>query len=79
MIGRFFWEVNWCDISADQTILREAIAHAAKGKCIRCQVNAARSNNALTTVDFYINPLRDETGQIVLLVAEGRISPPMGI
>ncbi|KAB8319271.1 PAS domain S-box protein [Tolypothrix campylonemoides VB511288] len=74
VIGRFFWEVNWWDL-ADQAILREAIGHAAKGKCIRCQVNAARSNNPLATVDFYINPLRDETGQIVLLVAEGRISP----
>lgn len=74
VIGRFFWEVNWWDLP-EQAILREAIAYAAKGKCIRCQVNAARSNNPLATVDFYINPLRDETGQIVLLVAEGRISP----
>jgi hypothetical protein len=75
VIGRFFWEVNWWNSPQTQVILREAIAHAAKGKHIRCQVKAAPSNNPPVTVDFYINPLRDETGQIVLLVAEGRIFP----
>lgn len=75
VIGRFFWEASWWNSPQTQVILREAIAHAAKGKHIRCQVKAAPSNNAPVTVDFYINPLRDETGQIVLLVAEGRIFP----
>ncbi|WP_017314586.1 PAS domain S-box protein [Mastigocladopsis repens] len=75
VIGRLFWEASWWDSPKTQAILREAIAHALKGKSIRCQVNAASSNNTVATIDFSIKPFRDETGQIVLLVAEGRIFP----
>lgn len=74
VIGRLFWEASWWN-SPTQAILQEAILHAAKGKCTRCQVNAASSNNTVASIDFYIKPFTDETGQIVLLVAEGRIFP----
>lgn len=75
VIGRFFWQASWWYTQQSQAIIQDAIADAAQGKRIRCQVNATASNKTISTIDLDIMPFRNETGQIVLLVAEGQIFP----
>ncbi|MBE9104305.1 PAS domain-containing protein, partial [Nostoc cf. edaphicum LEGE 07299] len=72
-INRPFWEARWWTISPQtQAELRQAIARAAQGEFIRYEVDVLGANNRVVTVDFSLRPLLDETGQVVLLIPEGR-------
>ena len=72
VIGKPFWETPWwTHIPAQQRRLREAIRAAAGGKFIRFDVTH-RVNDKIVYVDFSLKPVRDQRGNVVLLVAEGR-------
>ncbi|MEH1941537.1 MAG: PAS domain S-box protein [Nostoc sp.] len=73
VINRPFWEAHWWTISPQtQQELRQAIAHAAQGEFIRYEVDILGANNRVATIDFSLRPLLDQTGQVVLLIPEGR-------
>ncbi|WP_414516977.1 PAS domain S-box protein [Nostoc sp. PCC 9305] len=73
VINRPFWEVHWWTISPQtQAELKQAIARAAQGEFIRYEVDVLGANNRVATIDFSLRPLLDETGQVVLLIPEGR-------
>lgn len=73
VINRPFWEAHWWTISPQtQAELKQAIARAAKGEFIRYEVDVLGANNRVATIDFSLRPLLDETGQVVLLIPEGR-------
>ncbi|MEX0269571.1 PAS domain S-box protein [Leptolyngbyaceae cyanobacterium UHCC 1019] len=73
VIGQMFWDTPWWQASQDsQMQLREAIARAATGEFIRYEVELSGADGKIAICDFSIKPLRDETGQIVLLIPEGR-------
>ncbi|MEH2127617.1 PAS domain S-box protein [Nostoc sp.] len=73
VINRSFWEVHWWTISPQiQAELKQAIARAAQGEFIRYEVDVLGANNRVATIDFSLRPLLDETGQVVLLIPEGR-------
>ena len=73
VIGQMFWETPWWQSSHDRRVqLREAIARAAAGEFIRYEVELSGADNKIATYDFSIKPMRNETGQIVLLIPEGR-------
>jgi len=73
VIGQMFWETPWWQGSHNAQIqLRDAIARAAAGEFIRYEVELSGADGKIATYDFSIKPLRDETGQIVLLIPEGR-------
>ncbi|MGV0102433.1 PAS domain S-box protein [Nostoc sp. DSM 114160] len=73
VINRPFWEAHWWTISPQtQAELKQAIARAAQGEFIRYEVDVLGANNRVATIDFSLRPLLDETGQIVLLIPEGR-------
>lgn len=73
VINRPFWEARWWTISADaQAQLQTAIAAAADGQFIRYEVDVLGAGSRVTTIDFSLTPIRDETGQVVLLIPEGR-------
>ena len=73
VLGAFFWETPWWRHDAamrDQ--VRAAIASAAQGKASRLQVSHTDAGGRLHHVDFSLKPLRDEHGNIIQLIAEGR-------
>ncbi|MEW6493233.1 MAG: PAS domain S-box protein [Cyanobacteriota bacterium] len=73
VIGRPFWEARWWTFSEEtQNQLREAIARSASGEFVRYEVDVLGAGNTVATIDFSLKPVRDEAGQVVLLIPEGR-------
>lgn len=73
VIGRPFWEARWWTISPEtQAQLKAAIAIAASGEFVRYQVEVLGAGDRIITIDFSIKPVRDESGQVILLIPEGR-------
>ncbi len=73
VIGRPFWEGPWWSESAEiQEQLRGAIERAARGELVRSEARHVSAVGVAITVDFSLSPVRDETGSVVLIVAEGR-------
>ncbi|MDZ7992187.1 MAG: PAS domain S-box protein [Nostoc sp. EfeVER01] len=73
VINRPFWEAHWWTISPQtQAELKQAIARAAQGEFIRYEVDVLGANNQVATIDFSLRPVLNETGQVVLLIPEGR-------
>ncbi|AFZ23658.1 PAS domain S-box [Cylindrospermum stagnale PCC 7417] len=71
--GHRFWETRWWSIAPQtQNQLKEAIAIAASGEFVRYEVDALGADQTVRTVDFSLKPLTDETGLVMLLIAEGR-------
>ncbi len=72
-INRPFWEIYWWTISPEiQQQLRESIAKAASGESIYYEVDVKIVGNKVATTDFALRPLRDATGEVILLIAESR-------
>jgi PAS domain S-box-containing protein len=74
VIGRPFWEGPWWSESAEiQEQLRGAIKRAERGgEFVRDEVRHVSAQGVAITADFSLSPVRDETGSVVLIVAEGR-------
>jgi PAS domain S-box-containing protein len=73
VVGYAFWETQWWRISPEtQTQLKQAIAIASQGELIRYEVDVLSVGQAVGTIDFSLKPLTDETGKVLLLIAEGR-------
>jgi PAS domain S-box-containing protein len=73
VIGHPFWELTCWTISPEtQERLREAISQAAAGNVVRYETDILAPDNSVVTIDFLLKPLLDETGQVELLIAEGR-------
>ena len=73
IVGQWFWETPWWNHSQQlQSQLRSAIAAAANGEIIRYEVNFPNPTGGTTTTDFSIKPVFDGSGQVMLLIAEGR-------
>jgi PAS domain S-box-containing protein len=74
VLGRPFWETPWWTHSEEmQDRLRDAIKTAAAGEFVRFEAthpNAA--DNGIHHVDFSLKPLKNEDGQVVFLIPEGR-------
>jgi PAS domain S-box-containing protein len=73
VIGLPLWETPWwAGCESSQAALQAAIAQAATGKFVRCDVIHHNVIGIPTTFDFSLKPLRDETGRVVFLIPEGR-------
>ncbi|MBU7586683.1 MAG: PAS domain-containing protein [Nostoc sp. TH1S01] len=73
VINRPFWETHWWTISPEtQEQLKQAIASAAQRNFVRYEVDVLGANNQVATIDFSLRPLQDETGEVILLIPEGR-------
>lgn len=68
-----FWKTKWWTISPQiQKQIQKAISTAAKGVFVRYEVDILGAENKIATIDFSLNPIKDETGKVMLLVFEGR-------
>ncbi|MDB9372818.1 PAS domain-containing protein [Nodularia sphaerocarpa] len=73
VVNRPFWSARWWTISsATQSQLKTAIAQAAAGEFVRYQVDVLGVGDNIATIDFSLKPIKDHTGQVVQLIAEGR-------
>jgi polar amino acid transport system substrate-binding protein len=72
MVGLPFWDGPWWTHDPDmQMRLREAVKKAARGENIQFLAEHITPDGSMRYVDFRMTPVRDENGDVVLLVPEG--------
>jgi PAS domain S-box-containing protein len=73
VLGKPFWDTPWWTHSKDlQETLRSAVEKAAKGEFVRFEATHTASDGKIHYVDFSLKPVKDETGNVVLVIPEGR-------
>ncbi len=73
VIHRPVWQARWWMTSIEtQQQLQEAVVKAAQGQFIRYEVDVLGTKDIVATIDFSLKPVRDELGEVVLLIFEGR-------
>ncbi len=73
VVGRPFWHTPWWRGSAEaRDRVRTAVHEAAGGRFVRFEVDLPSLNGTMVSFDFSLTPMRDETGQVSLLIPEAR-------
>ncbi|MGB7441951.1 MAG: PAS domain-containing protein [Coleofasciculaceae cyanobacterium] len=73
IVGKPFWQAPWWTASTtSQKCLKAAIAKAARGEFVRCEIEMQGAGNHKLVIDFSLKSIKDETGQVILLIPEGR-------
>lgn len=72
VVGRMFWDTPWWPAEEQKEQLRDAIERAARGEFVRFETDHPRRQGGIVHIDFSIKPIRDEEGEITLLLPEGR-------
>ena len=73
VVGRPFWDTGWWNRSAAvQETLKDAIASAARGTPVHDEALYFTADGSERFVDRSIVPIRDETGSVKYVLAEGR-------
>ncbi|MGB7443706.1 MAG: PAS domain S-box protein, partial [Coleofasciculaceae cyanobacterium] len=73
VVGKPFWEARWWTLSPQtQEKLQEAIARAKEGEFVRYEAEVQGADNQVIMIDFSLRPILNETGQVILLIPEGR-------
>ncbi|MCG6136368.1 MAG: PAS domain S-box protein [Nostoc sp. LLA-1] len=73
VIGLPLWETRWWSISKQiQGQLKNSIACAASGQFVRYEVDIVGTGDRVAHLDFSIKPIKDENGQVISLILEGR-------
>lgn len=72
VIGKPFWQTPWWEHSpALQEELHEAVRRAAGGDFVRMEATHLAANGAVHWVDVSLKPVKDEGGNVAVLIAEG--------
>lgn len=73
LIGRPLWECHWFQISEHtQQLLQEAITRVRAGAFTRYEVEVHCHGGQTAIVDFSMNPVFDDAGQVTAIIPEGR-------
>lgn len=73
VLNKPFWETPWWTHSPElQEKLRDAIKKAAKGEFVRFEATHTSKDGILHYIDFSLKPVKDETGNVIFLIPEGR-------
>ncbi|MCY3019220.1 MAG: PAS domain S-box protein, partial [Planctomycetota bacterium] len=73
VLNKPFWEGPWWKHSEElRATLRAAVKRAAAGEFIRFEATHPAKDGSLHYVDFSLKPIRDDAGNVVLLLPEGR-------
>ena len=70
--GEDFAEIPWWLTPSDRSQVKQSIKLAQVGGIVRYEVELLTENGELVPIDLSLKPVRDETEQVVLLIAEGR-------
>jgi len=73
LVGRPFWETPWflATPGAPEQV-RTATCRAAAGEFVRFEVTLRRPSGECPTFDISFHPIRSESGEVALIVREGR-------
>jgi signal transduction histidine kinase len=78
LVGRPIWEAPIVDAPEARERLADAIRRAAAGEFVRYEAEfALAAAGARVAVDVSLRPVRDASGAVVLIVAEGRDVTPL--
>jgi PAS domain S-box-containing protein len=73
VLGKPLWDTPWWSHSlALQTRLRDAVERAARGRTVRFEAEHPTKDGGTITVDFSLKPVKNEAGQVILLLPESR-------
>jgi PAS domain S-box-containing protein len=73
VVGRPFWDIPWfTGTPGAPEAVREGIARAARGEFVRFEATVRRPSGESPTFDISFHPIRNELGEVVLIVPEGR-------
>ena len=73
VLGIPFWEAPWWTHSPEQqNVLCDAVKRAASGEFVRFEAFHPAPDGIIHCVDTSIKPVKDETGNVYLLIPEGR-------
>jgi PAS domain S-box-containing protein len=73
VVGKPFWDTRWWSHAPDlQERLRQAVRASAAGDIVRFEATHPSADGRLRAVDFSLKPVRDDHGEVVLLIPEGR-------
>jgi PAS domain S-box-containing protein len=73
LIGLPFWETHfWQHSKETQRDVERAVQAASRGEFKRMEVTHMRADGELRYVDFSVKPIRNEAGQVFMLIPEGR-------
>ncbi len=68
-----FWEMRWWSISPQtQQQIQSALAEARQGQSIAYEIDVLAAENQVATLEWFLKPVTDMTGQVIMLIAEGR-------
>ena len=71
--GKPFWETRWWSLTSEtQQHLQNAISQAAQGQFVRYEVDVLGAGEQIVSIDFSLTPVKDDDGQVILLIPEGR-------
>ncbi|MEG3858997.1 sensor histidine kinase [Microcoleus sp. herbarium12] len=73
IVGRPIWQMAiWPQSRNFYEQLQLAIAKASRGEFFRSEIDLLGKSGQIVTVDFSLKPVKNETGQVLLLIAEAR-------
>ncbi|QHS11102.1 ATP-binding protein [Sinimarinibacterium sp. NLF-5-8] len=75
LLGKPFWEARWFQVSLEvMATTRRYVRRARQGEFVRCdlEVFGEAHGDQTIIVDFSLRPVRDRSGEVVFLLAEGR-------
>ncbi|AQT69237.1 Phytochrome-like protein cph1 [Anaerohalosphaera lusitana] len=73
VIGETFWKTPWWSHSQEErSRVRDSIVRAGQGESVRFETTNWKADGNLAYIDFSIKPIRNEAGEVVMLIPEGR-------
>ncbi|NJK72872.1 MAG: PAS domain S-box protein [Oscillatoriales cyanobacterium RU_3_3] len=73
VVGRPIWEQPIWQLSPLATEqLKEGVTQASRGEFFRIEIDLLGKSGQIITVDFSVKPVKNDTGQVLLLIAEAR-------
>jgi PAS domain S-box-containing protein len=73
VVGRRFWDTPWFAYTPGAPeVVRDGVARAAAGEFVRFEAVLRRPTGECPTFDISFHPVRNELGEVVLIVPEGR-------
>ena len=73
LVGKLYWETLWFSHSDEvQEKIHDSVIKAASGQFVRFEVQILLKNRTLEYMDYSIKPVEDESGNVIVLIAEGR-------
>jgi len=73
LLGKPLWATSWWTHSPElQERVRQGIVQAAAGSFVRFETTHPDEHGGVLTIDFSVKPVRNQAGEVVFLIPEGR-------